>query len=65
MFFLGQVAEIQEIKLNHVNVFKVSASIILLNISLAKVSHIDQTDISGVRKFPSSTIIGYECTNPL
>lgn len=43
---LMQVAEIQESKLNHANNFKVSAYITPLNIPLAKVSHIAQTNIS-------------------
>lgn len=74
MCFSEQIAEIQENELNHGNTFKVSTYITPLNIASAKVSHIVKTNMSGMRKYPSSTLlgrttmshdIGCECTNHL
>ena len=58
MFFSKQVAEIWEDKLNHANAFKVCTYISPLNAPSAKVSHRAKTNISGMRKYPSPTLVG-------
>lgn len=56
MFRSWQVAKIQESKLNHANTLW-SLLISHLNILFAKVSNIAKTNISEMRKYPS-TLIG-------